>query len=99
MKKKPAVKREKKPSGKRQQIVVLQDGAGSYYELPRAVFERSRVDDRRKQEIEKKLKERPGEFEYINHPNIPGSIVAPPFKGGQQLHYAGFYLTSGKPKR
>lgn len=95
MKKKPAKKR----AGRRQQIIVLVDGAGYYYEFPRAVFERSRVDDRRRKEIEKKLKERPGEFEYINIPTIPGSTVAPPFEGGQQLHYAGFYLSSGKPKR
>jgi hypothetical protein len=99
MKRKPAAKTSKKASTKRQQIIVLVDGAKNYYELPRATFERIRVDKRRRQVIEKKLKERPGEFLYINAPCIPGSIVAPPFEGGQQLRYAGFYLSSGKAKR
>jgi len=99
MKKIPAAKSSKKPSIKRQQIIVLEDGAGHYYEFPRATFERARVKAPRRQEIEKKLKERPGEYGYINAPSIPGSVVAPPFVGGQQLHYAGFYLTSAKPKR
>jgi hypothetical protein len=96
MKKKPAtIKR----STRRHQIIVLVDGAGNYYEFSRATFERSRVEARRKREVEKKLKATPGIFEYINAPSIPGSIAAPPFVGGQQLHYAGFYLTSTKPKR
>ena len=99
MKKKPAAKSSKKPASKRQQIIVLQDGAGHYYEFPRATFERSRVDPRRKGALEKKLKERPAEMGYINAPSIPGSVVAPPFEGGQQLHYAGFYLTSTTSKR
>jgi|GEM_PF-1865676 len=97
--KKPATKKAKTPSTRRQQIIVLVDGAGKYYELPRATIERSRVDDSRKKEIEKKLEEKPAEFEYINAPSIPGSIVAPPFKGGQQLHYAGVYLSTPKAKR
>ena len=99
MKKKPAAKSSKKPSSRRRQIIVLVDGAENYYELSRATFERSRVEDRRRKDIEKKLRERPGEFYYINAPAIPGSIVAPPFVGGQQLRYAGFYLTSTTPKR
>ena len=99
MKKKPAAKTSKKASTKRQQIIVLMDGAKNYYELPRATFERIRVDNRRRKELEKKLQARPGEFSYIDAPCIPGSIVAPPFEGGQQMHYAGFYLTSAKAKR
>jgi hypothetical protein len=99
MKKKPAPKTSKKASSKRQQIIVLEDGANNYYELSRATFERCRVDKRHRLGIEKKLKERPGEFWYIDAPCIPGSIVAPPFEGGCQLHYAGFYLTSAKAKR
>ena len=100
MKKKPAAKTSKKASTKRQQIIVLMDGAKNYYELPRSTFERIRVvDDRRREEIEKKLQARPGEFWYIDAPCIPGSIVAPPFEGGCQIHYAGFYLTSAKAKR
>jgi hypothetical protein len=98
MKTKPAAKSSKKPSTRREQIIVLVDGAGNYYEFSRATFERARVADRFKKELEKKLQERPSEFDYINAPSIPGSIVAPPFVGGQQLHYAGFYLTSTKPK-
>jgi hypothetical protein len=97
MKKKPAPKPSKKASTKRQQIIVLEDGANNYYELPRATLERCRVNKRHRLEIEKKLKERPGEFWYIDAPSIPGSIVAPPFEGGCQLHYAGFYLSLAKP--
>ena len=95
MKKKPAAK----TSSKRHQIIVLTDGAKNYYELSRATLERSRVDDRRRPEVEKNLKERPGEYWYIGAPSVPGSTVAPPFEGGQKLRYAGFYLKSAKAKR
>jgi hypothetical protein len=98
MKKQPA-KKSSNPPIKRQQIVVLVDGAGNYYELPRSTLERSRVDDRRKKKVEDDLEDRPAEFIYINAPTIPGSIVAAPFVGGRQLHYAGFYLSSTKSKR
>ena len=98
MKKKAAAKTSKKASNKRQQIIVLEDGANNYYELSRATLESCRIDKGQRLEIEKKLKERPGEFWYIDAPCIPGSIVAPPFEGGCQLHYAGFYLTSAKAK-
>jgi hypothetical protein len=97
--KKPARKSSKKRSGKRQQIIVLVDGAGNYYELPRATLERSRVSARRKKEIEKYIMDRPEEFWYIGHPTIPGSVIAPPFAGGRQLHYAGFYLSPTRSKR
>jgi hypothetical protein len=96
--KKPATKRSQPPK-KRQQIIVLADGAGNYYELPRAALERSKVSDRRKKEVEDNLKDRPEEFEYIGNRTIPGSTTAPPFEEGRALHYAGFYLTSSKSKR
>ena len=88
-----------KASDNRQQIIVLEDGANNYYQLSRATLESCRVDKSDEKEIEKKLQERPGEFWYIDAPCIPGSVVAPPFDGGCQLHYAGFYLTSPKGKR
>jgi len=93
--KKPA----KKPSSKQQQIIVLADHAGNYYELSRATLERSRVDDRRKKKVEESLQDKPEEFWYIGAVNIPGSIAAGPCKGGRALHYAGFYLRSTKSKR
>jgi hypothetical protein len=89
----------KKPSGKQQQIIVLADHAGNYYELSRATLERSRVDDRRKKKVEEDLQNKPEEFRYIGAVNIPGSIAADPLKGGRALHYAGFYLRSTKSKR
>jgi hypothetical protein len=97
--KKPATKRPKKRPIKRQQIIVLMDGAGNYYELPRATLERSRVSERRKKKVAAALEDVPGEFTYIKASAIPGSIAAPKFVGGRQLHYAGFYLSSTKSKR
>ena len=55
--KKPATKSSKKRPSKRRQIIVLVDGAENYYELPRAVLERSRVSDRRKAEVTAALEE------------------------------------------
>ena len=89
----------KKPAMKRQQIIVLVDGAGNYYELPRARLERSRVSDRRKKEVAAALEDVPRLFRYIRRSTIPGSIAAAPFEGGRQLHYAGSYLGSTKAKR
>jgi hypothetical protein len=57
------------------------------------------VNARRKEKVKRALEDRDAEFIYINAPTIPGSIVAAPFKGGRQLHYAGFYLSSTKSKR
>lgn len=96
--KKPATKRSKKPPGKRQQIIVLVDSAGNYYELPRAALERSRVSDRRKQEVKMALEDVLEESGYINAPTIPGSIVTSPVVGSQVVRYAGFYLSSTKSK-
>jgi hypothetical protein len=97
--KKPAKKSPKKRPTKKRQIIVLKDGADNYYEIPRAVLERSRVSERRKAKVVAALEDVPSEFTYIGQPNIPGGITTAPFKGGRQLHYAGFYLSSAKPKR
>jgi hypothetical protein len=97
--KKPARKRSKKPPIKRQQIIVLVDGAGNYYEFPRAVLERSRVSGRRKEEVKRALENVLEESGYIGAPVIPGSIVTSPVVGSQALRYAGFYLSSTKSKR
>lgn len=94
--KKAAKKNSTERRTKRRQIIVLVDGAGNYYELPRAILERSRVDERRKKEVQKELRNEPNEFWYIGAVNIPGSVASAPFKGGRALHYAGFYLTKSK---
>jgi hypothetical protein len=97
--KKAAKKSSKKRPIRKKQIIVLMDGAGNYYELPRATLERSRVSDRRKAKVAAALEDVASEFTYIGQPNIPGGIAAAPFEGGRQLHYAGFYLSSAKSKR
>jgi hypothetical protein len=97
--KKAARKSSKKRPIRKKQIIVLMDGAGNYYELPRATLERSRVSDRRKARVAAALEDVASEFTYIGQPNIPGGIAAAPFEGGRQLHYAGFYLSSAKSKR
>jgi|SRR5919197_1560324 hypothetical protein len=97
--KKSAKKTSKKRPSKRQQMIVFADGAGNYYELPRATLERSRVSDARKKKVAAALKDIPAEFGYITAPTIPGTIVSAPFVGGRQLHYAGYYLRSIKSKR
>jgi len=97
--KKPATKRSKKPLSKRQQMIVLVDGAGNYYEFPRAALERAKVSAGRKEEVKRALKNVLEESGYINAPAIPGSIVASPLVGSQALRYGGFYLSSTKAKR
>jgi hypothetical protein len=97
--KKSTAKKPTKSSTKRKQIIVFVDGAENYYELSRETLEKGKLSARRKREVEKLLEDRPIEFQYINNPTIPGSIMIPPFEGGKvPLHYAGFYL-SGKSKR
>src|SRR5919204_344909 len=83
----------------KQQLIVLMDGAGNYYELPRATLERSRVKESRKKEVAAAIKDLPRQFTYIRKSTIPGSMAADPFKGGRQLRYAGSYLSSAKSKR
>jgi SH3-like domain-containing protein len=93
--KKPTTKR----SGKRQQIIVLMDGAGNYYELPRAMLERSRVTESRKKKVAAALEDVQVEHCYIKAAAIPGSTVAAKFVEGLKLRYAGFYVRSVKAKR
>jgi hypothetical protein len=83
----------------KQQIIVLRDGIGNYYEIPRATLERCRVSESRKKKVAAALEDVPSEFWYIGGPAIPGSVAAPKMRGGRQLHYAGFYLESIKAKR
>jgi len=97
----PQIKQQKGGQDmKKQQIIVLMDGAGNYYELPRATLERSRVSDRRKKKVVAALVvgDHP-EHIYIKGSAIPGSIAAAKFVGARQLHYVGFYLSSTKAKR
>ena len=96
--KKPPKKSAKKRAPKQTQMIVLADGAGNLYELPRATLELSRVEKGRKKKVTAALEDNDCEFIYINAPTIPGSIVSAPLKGGRQLHYAGFYLLSTKPR-
>jgi hypothetical protein len=85
---------------KRQQMIVLMDGAGNYYEVPRKTLERSRVSERRKKKVAAALEDEPSQFAYIRNSTVAGSIAtAPKFEGGRQLHYAGHYLSSSKSKR
>src|SRR4051794_33592538 len=99
--KKPATKGSKRRRITKEQIIVLLDGEGHYYELPRAQLERSRVPKSREKEVEAALKDLPAKFIWIHRTAVPGSIAADadPFEGGRVLHYAGFYLTSAKSKR
>jgi hypothetical protein len=83
---------------RRQQIIVLKDGDGNYYELARATLERSRVDKDRKREVEAALEDEDCFTSWIKRATIPGSIAAAPFEGGRALHYAGFYLSGASKK-
>ena len=97
--KKRATKANKKPSRKRQQIIVLVDGAGNYYEIPRGTFERTRVEPARKERVAAALQDVPVQFAHIVLTSIPGSTTTAEFKGGRQLHYAGFYLRRAMQRR
>ena len=92
-------KAAKKRPIKQQQIIVLADIAGNYYEFPRATLERSRVKEHRKKQVAAALKDEPPVFQWIQRPTIPGSVVSTPLKGGPRLQYAGYYLSSSKAKR
>jgi hypothetical protein len=96
--KKPATKSSKSPR-RRQQIIVLVDGDGNYYEIPRATLERSRVDKRRKKQVKEALEDEDCFTTWIKRATIPGSIASAPFEGGRALHYAGFYISSTESKR
>ena len=89
-------KNVRKPSARQEQVIVLKDGAGNYYEIPRANLERSKVRGPRKKRLKKLLMSPPGTYGYIRASWIPGSVASHKFVGGKQLHYAGFYL---RPRR
>jgi hypothetical protein len=78
----------------KQQIIVLIDGAGNYYEISRAELERSKVSEDRIKLVAKLIQDVPFGRPWIPGTSVPGSVVAPEFVGGRLLHYAGFYLTS-----
>jgi hypothetical protein len=82
-----------------EQMIILMDGNGHYYELPRATLERSRVPADRQDAVEARLKDVPEKFIWIHRTAVPGSVAAAPFEGGRVLHYAGFYLGSIKTKK
>lgn len=82
-----------------EQTIVLEDGAGNYYELPRATLERARVRKSRKGAVAAALRDVPSQFAYIAMPTIPGSVATGHFEGAKQLHYAGFYLKRKRRKR
>jgi hypothetical protein len=91
MKKRPKIR---KKASRKEQVIVLKDGAGNYYEIPRARLERSKVSPARKKRLKAALMSPPTTYTYIKKSWIPGSVAAPRFKGGRRLHYAGFYLRS-----
>jgi hypothetical protein len=97
MKKKKRGSSKRRPV-KKQQILILVDGAGNYYEISRTKLERSRVSDRRKKKVAAAMKRIPSSWHYIPGTAIPGSVAPSKFAGAQQLRYAGFYVTSGKAK-
>ena len=96
---KKQMKHSRKRPAKQQQIIVLVDGAGNYYEIPRAKLERSRVSDRRKKKVSAALKAMGPRWHYIPATAVPGSIAPPEFVEAQRLRYTGFYVTSTKTKR
>ena len=96
---KSTTRSERQRPVKQQQIIVLEDGAGNYYELPRVALEKSKVTAARKRKVVAALEDVPSQFAYIAVPTIAGSIAAAPFVGGRQLHYAGFYLRPVASKR
>src|SRR5438128_1759211 len=94
--KKAATKKSKKRPIRQQQIIVFRDGAGNYYEVPRARLEASRVSDARKKKVAAALEDAPIIYRYIPGTAIPGSIAAHKFVGSRQLQYVGFYLSPTK---
>jgi hypothetical protein len=90
------MKKPPKKNSKKQQMIVLVDGAGNFYEFPRAVLENAKVSESRKEEVKAALYDVLEESGYINAPVIPGAIVSPPVRTSQALWYAGFYLKKSK---
>jgi hypothetical protein len=92
--KKPA----KKASIGQQQMIVFMDGAGNYYEVPRATLLSCQVSESRIEKVVKALEDTPTIFRYIPATAIPGS-TAGEFVGGRGLRYVGFYMSPIKSKR
>jgi len=96
--KEPAKKGSKRRRVTKEQIIVLVDGEGHFYELTRAQLEQSKVPRSREKELEDNLEDMPEKFIWIHRTAVPGSIAAKEFDGGRVLHYAGFTLRSIKSK-
>ena len=96
--KKPTTKGSKKRRVTKEQIIVLVDGEGHFYELSRAELEHSRVPKSREKELEDNLQDMPEKFIWIHRTAVPGSIAAKEFDGGRVLHYAGYTLRPTKSK-
>ena len=90
------MKNPPKKDSKKQQMIVLVDGDDNYYEFPRAVFDKAKVSEDRKEEVKAALEDVLEESGYINAPVIPGAIVSQPVRTSQALSYAGFYLKKSK---
>ena len=54
-----------------EQIIVLMDDEGHFYELPRATLEASRVPEAQEDEVEEKLKDAPEKFVWIHRTTVP----------------------------
>ena len=97
---KPAAKGSKRRRVTKEQIIVLLDGEGYFYELPLEQLLKSKVPPERQEDVKKELRDKPekSEFAWIHRTAVPGSIAAKEFDGGRVLHYAGFTLRSIKSK-
>jgi len=100
---KPAAKGSKRRRVTKEQIIVLLDGEGYFYELPLEQLLKSKVPPERQEDVKKELRDKPekSEFAWIHRTAVPGSIAAAAkeFDGGRVLHYAGYILRSIKSKR
>jgi len=99
--KKLAKKGSKRRRVTKEQIIVLVDGEGNFYELSREQLEQSRVPKKREKELEDNLQDMPEKFIWIHRTAVPGSIAAgaKEFDGGRVLHYAGYTLRPIPSKR
>lgn len=79
-----------------EQIIVLKDGAGNYYEIPRTALESYLVPENRVAEVEAALLELHILTGYINAPSLPGSIVGTVGEEGRGLYCAGVYLSGSE---
>lgn len=75
-----------------EQIVVLIDGSGNYYELTRETLEKSKVPDEKKAEIDAKIQNVLVATGYIGSGGLPGGIVRTFSICLNGLRYVGYYL-------